>query len=257
MDANDSQARLSQLKTYCTMMVEAHQERDEAANLKNQLLLRYHGAVYRYLLAILRNADAAEDLTRDFAVKFLAGDFKGVNPGGGRLRKYLKASLRNLARKHWREKRRWTELLEKAREKLLAQPAAGDQTPEDEFTKSWRKELYERVWAELEQFEKETGERHFSVLRLKEQFPKLRSAELAERLGPQLGKTLSADNFRKALQRAREKFNELLVEEVSRSLTDSSPDALEEELIELELLTRCKAALEKRKDRSQVPVERK
>jgi hypothetical protein len=113
------------------------------------------------------------------------------------------------------------------------------------------------VWAELEQLEKETGETHFSVLRLKVQFPKLRSAELAERLGPQLGKTLSTDNFRKALQRAREKFNELLVEEVSRSLIDPSPDALEEELIELELLTRCKAALDKRKDRSQVPVERK
>jgi RNA polymerase sigma-70 factor (ECF subfamily) len=141
---------------------------------------------------------------------------------------------------------------------LLAQPTAEDQPPEDDrfFVASWQKELLARTWEELERLEKETGLPHYSLLTLKTQFPDLSSAELAERLGPHLGKTMSRDSARQALHRAREKFSELLLDEVSRSLMDSSPDALEEELIELGLLTHCKAALDKRKGRPKVPVGR-
>jgi hypothetical protein len=52
---------------------------------------------------------------------------------------------------------------------------------------------------------------------------------------------------RKTLQRARAKYAELLVAEVARSMDDPTPDELEQELIDLELLPFCRSALGRRR----------
>jgi hypothetical protein len=52
-----------------------------------------------------------------------------------------------------------------------------------------------------------------------------------------------ADQVRKALQRARESFAGLLLEEVARSLGPEPGVALEQELRELDLLKYCQPAL--------------
>jgi hypothetical protein len=49
------------------------------------------------------------------------------------------------------------------------------------------------------------------------------------------------------LHRAREAFAELLLAEVTESLTDGSLDEAEEELIELDLFDYCRPALDRRR----------
>jgi hypothetical protein len=47
---------------------------------------RYHGAVYRFALAVLGEPEAAQELFQGFAHRFLRGDFRGVDPTKGRFR---------------------------------------------------------------------------------------------------------------------------------------------------------------------------
>src|SRR5262249_39699858 len=107
MDTQENQNRLSRIKTYWTKVLRAHQESGaEAQQAQRELLLRYYGAVYRYLLGTLRDPSAAEELTQDFAVRFLRGDFWRADPDKGRFRDFLKTALRHLAIKHWEKKKR-------------------------------------------------------------------------------------------------------------------------------------------------------
>jgi len=69
----------------------------------------------------------------------------------------------------------------------------------------------------------------------------------AARLGARLGKTLSVPALRQALYRAREKFAELLVDEVAQSLENPNREELENELSDLGLLSYCQSALARSK----------
>ncbi len=60
-----------------------------------------------------------------------------------------------------------------------------------------------------------------------------------------LTKPFTAASVRKTLQRAREKFAALLVEEVTRSIESNDPTHVEDELIALDLLRYCRVALER------------
>jgi RNA polymerase sigma-70 factor (ECF subfamily) len=84
------------------------------------------------------------------------------------------------------------------------------------------------------------------VLCLKTTDPKLRSAQLAELVSRQAGKTYTVAAVRQLLHRARDRFGELLVEEVAHSLGTSEPAELEQVLIDLTLLGYCRSALERR-----------
>jgi RNA polymerase sigma-70 factor (ECF subfamily) len=79
--------------------------------------------------------------------------------------------------------------------------------------------------------------------------PDLRSPELAEGLTKKLGKSINAGAVRVLLHRARDLFAEMLLDEVSESLTDSSLDEAEQELIDLELHEYCRPALDKRREK--------
>jgi hypothetical protein len=57
---------------------------------------------------------------------------------------------------------------------------------------------------------------------------------------------LTIPAVRQALHRAREKFVDLLVSEVTLSLGDASHEDLEQELIDLGLFAYCRAALDRR-----------
>ncbi len=249
MAPNDSADRLSRLKTFWTKVFRAHQaEGEEAHHARRQLLLRYHGAVYRYLLGTLRDPSAAEDLTQDFAVRFLRGDFKGADPGKGRFRDYLRTAVRHLAHNHWeqqnRARDRGPQPLPEKLEVAAAEEGPGESDPA--FVQAWREELLARTWEALAQAQEETGTVWHTLLRLKTEQPELRSAELAALLAPKLGKVLSEEAVRQQLKRARDHFAELLIEEVACSLPQPSPEALEQELLELGLLDYCKSALQRR-----------
>jgi RNA polymerase sigma-70 factor (ECF subfamily) len=74
----------------------------------------------------------------------------------------------------------------------------------------------------------------------------MRSAELAGELSQLLQKEWTAPAVRQVLHRAREKFADLLLEEVVRSLVSPTSDALEEDLCDLGLWDYCRASLKRR-----------
>src|SRR5438309_556796 len=80
LDDREFENRLSHIATRWSVLLQAHQETDAAAAARQQLLERYCGAVYRYLLAAVRDHHAAEDLTQEFALRFVRGQFRLANP---------------------------------------------------------------------------------------------------------------------------------------------------------------------------------
>jgi len=232
--------RLDNLNTYWTLVRRAHgQTPDAALEARNELLRRYHGAAYRYLLAVVRDPDAADELSQEFALKFLRGDFRHAQPERGRFRDYLRASLAHLVRSHRRREVRRPE-------SLPADPPETEAGGEDHaFRSAWRETLLVHTWAELERVEHQTGAPVHTVLRFRVDHPELSSPELAEQLSNRLGKPLNAVAVRQALHRARKKFAALLVEAVAGSLDRPTREQLLDELAELNLLSYCRSAVDR------------
>jgi RNA polymerase sigma-70 factor (ECF subfamily) len=248
MDPEALHSHLSQIQTHWTKVFQAHQGQGDArtAALK-ELLLRYYGAVYRYFLGMLRDPDAARELTQDFAVRFLQGDFQEADRERGRFRDFLKKAVRHMAIDHWRRQEKQKD------EEPQPLPADGDEVAarepvvadaDQEFLQSWREELLARAWEELAQVEeKKPSQPYYTTLRYKMENRKVRSAELAKHLSAHLGRSFTENAVRQLLHRAREQFARLLVEEVARSLETDDPERLEQELIDLGLLAYCRGAL--------------
>jgi RNA polymerase sigma factor (sigma-70 family) len=248
METDDLNARLASISTQWTKLFRAHQDQGDAASAaQGELLMRYYGAVYRYLLGILRDPAAAEELTQEFAVRFLRGDFKTADPERGRFRDFVKTALRHLAQEHWRKRQKApAPLPSDSSEPAGTAPAEADNL-DQQFLDRWREELMAHAWDALAEAERRSGQPYHTVLRSKADQPQVRSAQLAARLGAERGKPFTEQGVRQVLHRARKKFAELLVEEVARSLQTKEPQKLELELIELDLLGYCQAALSERR----------
>jgi RNA polymerase sigma factor (sigma-70 family) len=246
MSSDETSRRLSRIQTHWTAVFQAHGGQGGAvAEAKQELLLRYHGAVFRYLVAMLRDPVAAEELTQEFAVRFLRGDFRRADPERGRFRDFLKTAVRRLAIDYWQRQAREKQARPLPEESLLA-GAASDAGSDEAFLKGWREELLAHAWESLAKFAEGTGSPCHAVLRFKTGHPEAHSAEMAAELGRQLGRTFSEAAMRQALYRARQVFADLLVEEVARSLGQADVERLEQELIELDLLDYCRLALDRR-----------
>jgi RNA polymerase sigma-70 factor (ECF subfamily) len=244
MCPNDLNARLASISTQWTKLLRAHQDQGDAATAaQRELLLRYYGAVYRYLLGTLRDPAAAEELTQEFAVRFLRGDFKRADPQRGRFRDFVKTALRHLAQDHWRRQERAPAPLPSASSERLGAISADLDALDQPFLDRWREELLAQAWKALAEVERQSGQPYHAVLSCKAEQPQVRSADLADRLSAERGTSFTEDGIRQVLHRARKKFAELLVEEVARSLQTSEPRKLEEELIALDLLGYCQSAL--------------
>ena len=246
MEKDAYDPRLSQISTQWTLVFQLHKgEPGEVSAAQEALILRYAGAVHRYLLAALRDPELAADLDQEFALRFLRGDFHRADPASGRFRDFVKRSLRNLMINH----------LKSAKRRPLSggglpdEPAVSVETIETnfdvQFSESWRKELMSRAWSALLDLQTRTGQPYHSVLRCRVDHPELRSADLAVELSRQLGRELTANNVRQALLRARDKFVAYLLEEVSASLRHPSLDDIENELIDLGLLEYCRPSLDR------------
>jgi RNA polymerase sigma-70 factor (ECF subfamily) len=237
------QQRLSHIETLWTLLNQAHSSQLEAVPAaQERLLQRYGGAVHDYLLGALRDPTLADDLFQEFALRFLRGDFRRANPERGRFRDYLRTALIHLVHDHHRSRQQHPQALPAGGD-VLAAPPVDDAESMRMFLAGWRAELLERAWQSLAQ----SNPAYYAVLRLRTQEPDLESAQLAEQVQAQLGKGVTAAWVRKTLQRARDKFAALLLDEVAQSLETSEPEALRKELQELDLLKYCREALERRK----------
>jgi RNA polymerase sigma-70 factor (ECF subfamily) len=85
---------------------------------------------------------------------------------------------------------------------------------------------------------------YYAVLRFRAVHPELHAPQLASELSGQLGKTFSTAGMRQTLHRARERFAQLLIDEVAQSLEPPSMEQIAEELRELNLFAYCQPVLE-------------
>jgi hypothetical protein len=193
--------------------------------------VRYAPAIRAYLLALLGDEHEADEATQEFLLRVVQRGFARANPEQGRFRDYLKTAVRNAA------------LTRRGRKRPAALSAAlaeglSDDSAEADWLSDWQRCLLERAWRALEvQQRRSPGNLFYTVLRVSAEHPDEDSAALAARVSVLAGRELRADTFRKQLSRARRLFAEVLLEEVARTLADPSPARLEEELIELGLLS--------------------
>jgi RNA polymerase sigma-70 factor (ECF subfamily) len=246
MNEHEIEQHLSHIATQWTMLYRAHQgAADEAAAAQQELMLRYCGAVYRYLLRAVRDPSVAEDLTQEFALRFVQGRFGQVDREQGRFRNYVKGALFRLVQDHYRHQAREPRRVSLPAQVPLAAPddvAAAEQ----DFRDSWRQELLSRAWKALEQVQGETGQPYHDVLRMRVDQPDLSSSQIAEQLSSRLGRPISSAGVRQLLHRARERFADLLLDDVRQSLEGASLERIAEELAELNLLKYCKDVLDRR-----------
>jgi RNA polymerase sigma-70 factor (ECF subfamily) len=228
------------------MVEQAHGPDAQAVTAARQRLLqRYGGAVKRYLHAALRDPEVAEELTQEFAVRFLDGKYQGADRQRGRFRNFVKGVLAHLIADHYRRLQARPRALPLDIEETQA-AAHHPADPDPLFVETWRQALLGRAWQALAEVEAQTGQHFHTVLRLRVDQPDLHSAQMAEQLSAQLGKTISAAGLRQTLHRARDRFADLLLDEVVQTLGPSAEEDLEQELIELNLLEYCQAALTRR-----------
>lgn len=246
MNSSDSPLRLNEIGTLWSVVRLANSDPGDSGRAAREALWeRYHGAVKRYLLGAMRDADAAEELLQEFAVRFLRGDLRGADRQRGRFRDFVKGVLFHLvADFHQKKKRHPGQLPNDALEPGTDCSVVAER--EEAFRVSWRDELLARAWAALKRHEEENGQPFYTVLRFRAEHPDLSSAEMAERLSAQMGKALTAPGVRKTLERSRDRFADLLLGEISQALTNPDRESLEEELIDLGLLEHCRPALERR-----------
>jgi len=238
MTQAESMERLSRINTLWTMVRQAHDQGSGSAdNAQRVLMERYCAAVHRYLLGALRDEEAADELFQEFALRFLRGDFRRTESGKGRFRDYVRTVLIHLVNDHHRARKRTTALPENT-----AAPSALEADDATRFVDSWRVELMNHAWTALEKAQPS----YHAVLLLHVQNPSAESAEIAERLTQQLGKPITSTNARVTLHRARERFAELLLAEVIRSLDEPTDEELVHELKALSMQKVCEAALQKR-----------
>ncbi len=246
MDQPKRQDRLSRISTLWTLLTQAQNgpESDQGPALA-ALLDRYQTAVYRYLLGAVGDPDAAEDLFQDFALRFVGGRFRNVAEERGRFRDYLKRALSNQISTYRKQKgnRAGSPQLENP-EEVPAPALACDL--DQEFLTGWRQALLERAWEALAECQRRGGSPYHDILRLRYENPDLTTPQLAAQLADRVGQQFTEANVRKLLQRARDLFGDLLLDEIARSLQTSSLQELEEELIDLGFQSYCKRALERR-----------
>jgi len=244
MQPNNSNHRLSRISTLWSLVRRAHHGAAGAANsARRQLLERYGCAVQRYLRKVLRDPEAANEVFQEFALELLHGDFRGANPERGRFRNFVKGTLFHLIADYRKLKQRWPrQLPADVAERLVD---SDDAESDRQFQESWRDELLARAWAALSASQARTGQPWYAVLRYRADHPAMRSPHLAEQLALHLGRSFTAAGVRQILHRAREKFADLLLEEVSRALENPTTEQLEQELAELSLLDYCRPVLER------------
>ena len=143
MEPNDLNPRLSRISTQWTMVFKAHAGfADPARAALQNLLERYSGAAFRYLLGALRDPEVADDLAQEFALRFVRGDFRRAEPERGRFRDYLKTSLIHLVNDYHRMRQAQPRQLGAVEP---AAPVSASLTSELDFVTSWREELLERT----------------------------------------------------------------------------------------------------------------
>ena len=202
-----------------------------ALSSPSRFVLRYGAAVRAYLQALLPTQDDADEVEQEFLLRVVEKGIPVGDRSDGRYRHYLIATVRNSAFRYLRN--------------LSRRPAltgdltfvSADSSAELQWHRYWRDCVLQGTWQALRDHEaRNPGNLFHTVLKAFVEYPEDDSNELAERVSAASGQRLSAEAFRKQLSRARHKFAQLLVAEVSRTIAHATPERVAEELQELDLM---------------------
>jgi RNA polymerase sigma-70 factor (ECF subfamily) len=219
--------RLSNLETSWTQIREAHAVGPAGQAAMRELIGRYHDAVERYLKLKLRDPNLVDDVRQEFFQKLLNRKLAGAEESKGRFRDYLRTVLHRLIIDHFR-----TRKLQPLPPGDLIDPSA----PDHDYDRIWREAVIKRVWSRLETYEATTPKnRYAAALHLRVGHPEAPIDDLARQLAVQTATRVTAESFRKTLQRARSKFLELLMEELRVTIHPATQEDIEAEIYDLGL----------------------
>jgi DNA-directed RNA polymerase specialized sigma24 family protein len=197
----------------------------------SRFVRRYGAAIHTYLRALISDEHDADEVEQELLLQVVERGFPDGMGRRGKFRYYLMTVVRNAALAYFRKKTRRPVTVAD----LSAIPAAV--IADRAWDRSWRECVMKNAWLALRQHEQRNpGNLFHTVLRTSVKHGEEDSSMLAVRVTSATGQELSAEAFRKQLSRARRKFGELLVNEVARTMTGVTSEALEEELASLDLL---------------------
>jgi len=215
-------AHLTELETSWTTIRTAHSPGPAGQAAMGELIGRYHDAVLRYLRLKLRDSNLADEVFQEFWTKLLTHKLAGADCNKGRFRDYLRTVLHRLIIDHFRGRKLQTlppgDLLDPCK-------------PDEEYDRVWSDAVLKRALSRLETYEASTPKnRYATVLNLRRDFPEGSIEELSARLGESSGVKVTPESFRKTLQRARNKFFELLIQELRETIHPATDEDIEEEI---------------------------
>lgn len=226
--------RIDAIQTRWSLVRGAHLagKPESVAEMRQVLVLRYISAIKRYVGAIVRNRDDADELAQDVVLRLMRGDFAGADPSKGRFRDLLKTAIRNMIRNHWEKSAR-----RQASNAGLDQVTDNFEREQDaDFTAVWRRSVVDHTWARLLAEDGGVASASYKLLRLRVEYPDATSEDLAAKMSEILGSPLRADACRQMLRRVRGRFTAHLLDEIRAGLDDESDELVHDDLASLGLL---------------------
>jgi hypothetical protein len=196
----------------------------------SEIIQRYGKAIRRYLFALLKKPEDVDDVAQNIHVKILKGDLAKWDASRSRFRDFLKTVVRNAALDcHRQSQKRGKKAADLSH---VADPHSAAAAPENQvWIDLWREAVIASVLAGIKAYQDQNpGNHYFTVVRLLEADPEIRSEQLAAALAEQTGRACTAENARQQKARARGKFAELLVKEVMLTVPCQAQESVEEEL---------------------------
>lgn len=232
-------SRLSRIDTQWNVVRDAHDSKIIDNEARAQLIDQYGTAIRRYLLASMRNEEAAEEVFQEFALRLVRGDFRNADSHKGKFRNMIKTALYRLMIDYYRRTKRNQQFGSGQPVDDVAEPEELGDAP-DSFCLQWRQTLLDGAWNRLRQLEERTGRPYHTVLRERVDHPQRTTKELHKTLAEEHHNIPGEPSFRVFLHRCRKRFAALLLEQVVASLDQPTDDDIEMELIELGLHHFCK-----------------
>jgi RNA polymerase sigma factor (sigma-70 family) len=206
------------------------------------VIKRYEPAIRRYFGTLIHNPHDAEEAAQEFFLRIVRVGFSGARQDRGRFRDYLRRAVRNAALNFLRTRRNPPS----AALVGLAAPFGDSPSAEEERESraQRRRVLLKQAFRALAHHEQQSpGNLCYTVLCAVAKDPTDSCLTLAKRVSRRTGQPLNAVAFRKQVSRARRLLADLLVKEVSRTLSHPTPEQVREELVTLGLWDRVRPYL--------------
>lgn len=199
-----------------------------ARDALEKLCTAYWSPLYAYVRRKGHDEHEAQDLTQEFFTRLLArNDFAGLDPGRGRFRAFLLASMNHFLAKEWRKAgtlKRGSGRAPLSLDTALAEHhyganAAVEATPEHVFDRRWAETVLERAGQKLrDEFAGEGREAHFRELNVFLSTPAEAGSYAA--VAGRLQMTEAA--VAKTVERLRRRYRDLVRHEIAQTVASTA-----------------------------------